>query len=88
MGIDSIKARSEKKSEWKSVRSDWERAIGLLDPEASREVIEATSATDFEGLEEFLTKNIDRLSEEEKNFILQSLRVKKFKLDNPDLKQD
>ena len=79
------KSHEEVSAEWKAIQEEWDSAIKKLTTnEADEEVLRITSGGEPDSLEKtekFLQGNFGRLSQAQKDFLLTSLRVKKFKRD-------
>ena len=70
---------------------DWENALSRMHKESEgaqvqktsiEEVVKVTTSYVFEDLEKYLTDHFNDLTQCQKDFILQSLRVKKFRRDH------
>ena len=83
MSFESI---PKEDSNWQSLQESWDRAANALSND-EEEVLEVTNVfNDEEGInliEKYLKDNFERLSQKQRDFLLISLRVKNYKLQNP-----
>jgi len=83
MNIESI---PQENSDWKTLQEDLSRAMDALssdDPLSTKLLGITNIANDREGIkvaEEYLKDNFNKLSQEQRNFLLISLRVKNYRL--------
>jgi len=86
MSIESL----PKKEKHADIMPDWETALDRLESNETdkidaSDIINITMSDSSQEIEKYLTDNIDDLTESQRNFILQSLRVKASRSKKPNV---